>query len=94
MVVRVHRLVEMIREHDPDLARQLKDSSRSTKDNIAEGCGVMGGNRRVHYLRARGSALEARGQIETAVDLGYIEPDPIADDQLDHISALMYKLTH
>jgi hypothetical protein len=49
--------------------------------------------RRLHYGRARGSALEARGQIETAADFGYIEFDPIADDQLDHISAVMWKLT-
>jgi hypothetical protein len=41
-------------------------------------------------FRARGSAVEARGPIETAVDLGYIKLDPIADDQLDHISAVMY----
>ena len=93
MVIRVHRHVEVIREKDPTLAAQLSRSSRSVKDNVAEGCGVTGGNRRVHYLRARGSALEARGQLETAVDFGYIELDPIADDQLDHISAVMYKLT-
>ena len=54
---------------------------------------MTGGNRRVHYLRARGSAMEARAQLETAVDLGYIDFDAIADDQLDHISAVMYKLT-
>jgi hypothetical protein len=63
------------------------------KDAVAEGSGLWGGNRRLHYGRAGGSALEARGQLETAVDFGYIEFDSIADDQLDHIAAVMWKLT-
>jgi four helix bundle protein len=93
MVIRVHRLVEIIKQHDPKLADQLARSSRSVKDAVAEGSGLWGGNRRLHYGRAGGSALEARGQLETEVDFGYIEFDPIADDQLDHIAAVMWKLT-
>ena len=94
MVVRVKTLVDQIKEFDPKLADELSRSSLSVKNNVAEGCGVRGGNRRVHYERARGSAIEARGQIETAADFGYIEFDATADDQLDHIAAVMWKLTN
>ena len=92
MVVRVHRLVVEIAPQDPALADQLNRSSNRVKDNVAEGAGVRGGNRRVHYQRAIGSTYEARSQIETAVDKGYVDSDPVAVDQLDHIAATLYKI--
>jgi hypothetical protein len=42
MVIRVHRLVEIIKQHDPKLADQLNPSSRSVKDAVAEGSGLSG----------------------------------------------------
>jgi four helix bundle protein len=71
----------------------LRRACKSVKDNVAEGSGVSGGNRTVHYRRALGSARETRSNLETAVDCGYIGFDAELDDQLDHIIAVMVKLT-
>lgn len=91
--MRVDAVVGEIAVHDPDQAKQLRRACKSVAYNVAEGSGMSGGNRRVHYERALGSARETRMNLELAAACGYLPFDPALDDQLDHIIAVLVKVT-
>ncbi|WP_125717950.1 four helix bundle protein [Flavobacterium ustbae] len=58
------------------LTSQLKRSSRSVSDNIAEGFGRYHYQENIQFCRiARGSLTEALNQVITALDENYIEED-------------------
>jgi four helix bundle protein len=58
------------------LTSQLKRSSRSVSDNIAEGFGRFHYQENIQFCRiARGSLTEALNQVITALDENYIEED-------------------
>ena len=58
------------------LTSQLKRSSRSVSDNIAEGYGRYHYQENIQFCRiARGSLTEALNQVITAMDENYIEED-------------------
>ena len=69
---RVAGLAEQIKEQDPDQARQLRRSIVSVVLNVAEGSGLRGGNRRLRYLTALGSARESLANLECASAIGYL----------------------
>ena len=92
-VGRVRPIADAIAEHDRDLARQLRRSSTSVPLNIAEGSGVRGGNRRLRYETALGSARESRANIQIAHAAGYLPTlDHELDDTFDHIIATLVVL--
>jgi four helix bundle protein len=76
MVGEVSVLVETIGKRDRDLARQLRRSSTSVVLNVAEGCAVRDGRRRMRYGDALGSAMETRAGLEAAVAIGYLPAMP------------------
>jgi four helix bundle protein len=58
------------------LTNQLKRSSRSVSDNIAEGFGRYHYQENIQFCRiARGSLNESLNQVITALDENYIEED-------------------
>ncbi|TPG38742.1 four helix bundle protein [Flavobacterium pectinovorum] len=58
------------------LTSQLRRSSRSVSDNIAEGYGRYHYQENIQFCRiARGSLTEALNQVITAMDENYIEED-------------------
>lgn len=58
------------------LTSQLKRSSRSVSDNIAEGFGRYHYQENIQFCRiARGSLTESLNQLITALDENYIEED-------------------
>lgn len=58
------------------LTSQLKRSSRSVSDNIAEGFGRYHYQENIQFCRiARGSLTESLNQVITALDENYIEED-------------------
>jgi len=58
------------------LTSQLKRSSRSVSDNIAEGFGRYHYQENIQFCRiARGSLTESLNQVITATDENYIEED-------------------
>ena len=58
------------------LTSQLKRSSRSVSDNIAEGFGRYHYQENIQFCRiARGSLTESLSQVITALDENYIEED-------------------
>jgi four helix bundle protein len=63
-----------IEKCDGDLARQLRRAATSVVLNIAEGSGSFGGNRKLRYHTALGSAHEVVGCYDAAEAMRYVEP--------------------
>ena len=87
-------VVERLAQRDAALADQVRRALQSVPLNIAEGSGVRAGNRRVHYQRALGSAREVRAGLDAAQAMGYVGAlDEATADRIDHLCAVLYKLT-
>ena len=85
-------LVESVARHDRSLADQARRAGASIALNTAEGSGARGGNRRVRYETALGSAREVRACLHVARAYGYLDVLPArAMDRLDHIIATLVK---
>lgn len=89
-------LVEVIRRRDRSLADQLMRAASSIALNIAEGQKSDGGNMRARFFTAAGSANETRAALRVAVGWRHIGPEAAmgARERLDHIIAILWKLTH
>ena len=86
--------LERIARRDRDLESQLRRALQSTALNIEDGSGVRGGNRRVHYERAMGSAREARAALLVAEAMGYTGAiDPVLLDRIDKVVATLWRLS-
>ena len=84
----------VISRHDNDLARQLRRAATSVALNVAEGAGVQGGNRRLRYATALGSARETLACFDIAVALDYMTPlSAEAADRLDKVIATLVKVS-
>ena len=82
-----------VKQFDRDLGDQLHRAVVSVPLNIAEGSGQRGGNRRLRYETALGSAREARAALEVASDAGYCDVvDAQVMDQLDRVIATLVKV--
>jgi four helix bundle protein len=61
----VHRLLAKVPKGHADLVDQLRRSSQSTPQNIAEGAGRMSkADKARHYTIARGSAMESASHLD------------------------------
>ena len=83
-----------IARHDVDLARQMRRAASSVALNTAEGAGNDGGNRRLRFRSALGSAKETRSCLEVAAALEYVALDSALIDRLDRIAGTLYRLGH
>ena len=87
--------VEQIRRRSPSLGDQLDRALDSVANNISEGSGSQGRNRRAHYYRALGSQYESRTCLESATARRWIAPvDLRIAKKIDGICAVLWKLTH
>ena len=86
-------LVEQIRRHDNNLAKQLVDALNSTVQNLCEGEAHRGGNKRLKYQIAHGEATELRGSLDLAVAWGYVTDDSAARRKLRRLLGLCWGLT-
>ncbi len=83
-----------IAQHDADLARQLRRAATSIPLNVAEGSGVSGGNRRLRYATALGSARETMACFDVAVAMDYLAPLGFESrDRLDKVIATLVKVS-
>ena len=85
-------VLAQIEKRDADLGRQCRRAMSSTALNIEEGRGRRGGNSRIRFESAMGSANETRACIEVAIALGYIGPQPELTDAWDKVARTLRKL--
>jgi len=80
------RIAKQIEKHDTSLANQLRRCASSVPLNLREGSGSFGGNRKLRYHSALGSAGEVVACYDTAEAMEYITP--VAHEtrrRLDHV---------
>jgi four helix bundle protein len=84
-----------VQQHDPDLGRQMRKACTSVPLNAVEGWHSYGGNRIARFHTAMGSARETLACIDASVACGYLHESEVTvqRDQLDHIVAVMWKLS-
>lgn len=93
LVAAIRPLALRIEKHDRDQARQLRRSATSVVLNVAEGAAGRGGNKRLRYRNALGSAEESRANLEVAVALGYVGPlDAGLRNRFNHVIGSLVKL--
>ena len=89
-------VVDQIAKHDPDLAKQLRRSSGSVPQNIAEGRERVGRDQPHAYRIASGEAGESVASIRIALAWGYVGEElaaaPLA--LFDRVRAMLWRLTH
>jgi four helix bundle protein len=78
------------------LADQTVRAVSSVPLNLAEGAGRHGRDRLHHWRIAYGSTLEARTAPELLVATGSVDPEAAAtaDELLDRVAAVAWRLTH
>ncbi|HEY1958970.1 MAG TPA: four helix bundle protein [Polyangiaceae bacterium] len=81
-----------IEKRDRSLADQMRRALASIALNQSEGAGSRGGNRRLRYENACGSAKESRAAYDVAIALGYVTLDEVLADRVERIVATMYRL--
>jgi four helix bundle protein len=88
-------VVEQIETRDRDLGEQLRSALSSVALNTSEGGGSQKGNVRARYFNALGSIKESRACLDVAVAWAYIDVvDAKLADRMDHITAVLWRLTH
>jgi len=87
--------VDAIRRRDPALADQLSRALDSVANNVSEGAGSQGRNRRARYHVALGSQYESRTCLRLAAAKRIVAPVPAPlAMRIDHVCAVLWKLTH
>jgi four helix bundle protein len=96
MVRELRPAMERIRQHDRDLAVQLRRAGTSVPGNIAEGARRAGQDRLHHYRIAAGSAGEIRSHLAVALAWGDVDEATVTPTLtlLDSILAILWRLTH
>ena len=81
VAVRVFALTESLpRKEDYGLTSQIRRSTLSISDNIAEGFGRHHTNDKIKfYLYSRGSANESKNQLIYGNKVGYFEKEAVAE---------------
>ena len=84
-----------IRQHDPDLAKQIRRAASSIALNLGEGERRRGRDRIQHYRIAAGSARETQVALRVAAAWGYVDEATgrSASDTLDEILRMLWRIT-
>jgi four helix bundle protein len=81
-------LVAVIGRRDRDLASQVRRAASSIALNLEEGFGHSGGNARLRFESALGSAREAHAGLRVALAWGYVSPE-LAHPALQSLNSLV-----
>jgi four helix bundle protein len=71
-------LAHRLATHDATLTRQLRDAASSITQNLAEGSGRRGKDRKAHYRYAHGSVEEVIAVLDLLVAWGYFDVAAVA----------------
>ena len=95
IVRRLRPVVRILRHHNADLARQIVKAASSASLNIPEGNRREGKDRKYHFRVAAGSTDEARGVLLTSIAWNFLKEaqTEVVLDKLDHLLAILWKLT-
>ena len=87
-------VVELVRQHDSNLADQMKRAATSVVLNLSEGARRAAGNKRRAFEIAHGEAREVLGCLDCAAAWGYVLDASATRAKLDRLLALCWGLTH
>ena len=85
--------VDRLRRHDRELESQMRRALTRCVLALGEGQKREGGNQQLAYRRARGEANEALTALRLAAAWGYTDGSDRLVDKLDHLVAVLVKLT-
>jgi four helix bundle protein len=94
LVTELRPIVDVIGQHDRNLADQMKRAATSVLLNLAEGQRRVAGNKRRAYEIAHGEAREVLGCLDCAAAWGYVTNAAGARAKLDRLLRLCWGLTH
>ena len=96
MIEAVRPLIARVRRQDRSLADQLVRAASSVALNIAEGDASEGGNQRLRFATAAGSANESLAALRVAAAWGYVTPIEAEASiaLLRRIIPMLWKLRH
>jgi len=94
MLDHIAPLLRGVAKHDRSLADQLRSAAQSVTLNLAESAGHHGGNRRLRYESALGSAYETRACRRIARSWGDVAADATGDALaiVDRVEAMTFRL--
>ena len=90
---RIAPVVAQLKARNRNLADQLDRASSSILLNTSEGAYSQKGHQKARYFNALGSAGETRSCHHLAQAQHGIAADVVLADQLDHVIAVLWKLT-
>ena len=95
VIVSLRQLLPSISRRDPRLAKHIRDAGSSVALNLGEGNRRQGRDRLHLWRVASGSAKEVRVALRVAVAWGHLNDAAAAEalDQIDHLQAILWKLT-
>lgn len=79
LVIDVYKIIDSLPNYERfALSLQLQRSIVSVKSNVAEGSGRYSMKEKIHFIEiAFGSLMEAYSQLETCLDLNYINEEDL-----------------
>ena len=92
----LRRLLELVRQHDRDLAGQLQRAATSVAMCLGEGRERVGRDRPHLFRIAAGSAAEVDTGLRVALAWGFVTEGDVAQARalLDRVRAMIYRLLH
>ena len=87
-------LATKLASYDAALTKQLRSAASSVTQNLAEGSGRRGGERRQHFRYAHGSIEEVIAILDVLVAWGYVPTAKVAEarELAGRVRAMAYKL--
>jgi len=71
-------LARKLATYDVTLTKQMRDAASSITQNLAEGSGRRGKDRKAHFRYAHGSVEEVIAVLDLAVAWGYVDETAVA----------------